>query len=75
MGLPYASPFVTTGGEPDYMYRITSGGLPPGLNLLGQSSPYIYGLPTMANTYQYTAQVKDAAGTKVSSNCSITVSQ
>ena len=75
VGMPYASPMVTTGGEPDYTYMITKGQLPPGLNPLGQSNPYIYGLPTTANTYPYTAQVTDSFGTKASANCSITVSQ
>jgi hypothetical protein len=75
VGVPYASPFVTTGGQPDYNYAITTGPLPPGLNLLGLSNPYIYGTPTMADTYPYTAQVTDSAGNKTSSNCSITVAQ
>jgi len=74
VGMPYASPFVTTGGEPDYMYQIT-GQLPPGLNQLGQSNPYVYGLPTTDGTYPYTVKVTDSAGNNVSSMCSITVSQ
>jgi hypothetical protein len=75
VGAPYASPLVPTGGQPDYNYAITSGQLPPGLNLLGLSNPYIYGTPTTANTYPYTAQVTDSAGNKASSNCTITVTQ
>ncbi len=64
--MPYASPMVTTGGEPDYTYHRRPG-LPPGLNQLGQSNPYIYGTPTMAGTYPYTAQVTDSSGTKATS--------
>jgi Putative Ig domain len=75
VGVPYASPMVTTGGEPDYSYTITSApGLPPGLQQLGLSNPYIYGLPTMAGKYPYTAQVTDAAKKQTTANCSITVS-
>lgn len=74
VGAPYASPFVTTGGEPDYTYQMPNGGLPPGLvQLEAPGNPYIYGLPTTAGTYPYKAQVTDSAGNKASSNCSITV--
>jgi hypothetical protein len=74
VGVPYGSPLLTSGGQPNYSYAITSSpGLPPGLNLLGLSNPNIFGEPTTAGTYPYTAQVTDSANNKTSSNCSITV--
>ena len=74
VGAPYASPFVTTGGKPDYTYQMPNGGSPPGLASLGPGNPYIYGLPTTVGTYPYKAQVTDSVR-QASSNCSITVSQ
>jgi hypothetical protein len=76
VGMPYSSSYVTSGGEPDYMYQLTSGKLPMGVIQLGPNSPYIYGVPTTPKTYQFTVQVTDNLGNKASSSlCSITVSQ
>jgi len=73
----YASPFVTTGGQPDYTYSITTGQLPQGLIPPGQSNPYVYGVPTTLGKSSFTMQVTDSASPAnvVSANCSITVSQ
>ena len=74
VGVPYGSPLLTSGGQPDYNYAITSSpGLPPGLILLGLSNPNIYGKPTTAGTYPYTVKVTDSASSQTSSSCSITV--
>ena len=75
VGSPYGSPVVTTGGEPNYSYAITSGTLPAGLQFLGLSNPNIFGLPTTAGTSSFTLQVTDAMGNKATNNCSITVTQ
>ncbi len=72
VGVPYASPFVTTGGEPDYTYTYT-GTLPPGLMPPGQSNPYVFGLPTTPGTYQYTATVTDSASNMATMDCDILV--
>ncbi len=74
VGVPYGSPLLTSGGQPDYSYAITSSpGLPPGLMLLGLSNPNIYGKATTAGTFPYTVEVTDSANNKTSSSCSITV--
>jgi hypothetical protein len=75
VGAPYGSPLVTTGGQPNYSYAITSGTLPAGLQFLGLSNPNIFGLPTTAGTSSFTVQVTDSLGNKATNNCSITVTQ
>jgi hypothetical protein len=73
VGMPYSSALVATGGVPPYTFSITSGSLPPGLTL-NTSTGAITGTPTMAGTFNFTAQVVDSSGTPagtVTTNCSI----
>ena len=55
----YSTTLGATGGFTPYAWSITSGGLPPGLNL-DPASGVISGTPTMTGTYPFTLQVSDS---------------
>src|SRR5438445_494554 len=56
----YTGALSATGGITPYTWSITSGSLPPGLNL-SSSSGAITGTPTTAGTFTFTAQAKDSS--------------
>src|SRR6266705_3068117 len=56
----YSGALSATGGTTPYTWGITSGSLPPGLNL-NSSSGAITGTPTTAGTFTFTAQAKDSS--------------
>src|SRR5438132_4871055 len=56
----YSGALAATGGTTPYTWGITSGSLPPGLNL-NSSSGAITGTPTTAGTFTFTAQAKDSS--------------
>jgi hypothetical protein len=55
----YNTTLGATGGVTPYAWSITSGSLPPGLNL-DPTSGLISGTPTMTGTYPFTVQVSDS---------------
>lgn len=61
----YALDLTLTGGVAPFTWSITSGSLPPGVNLvLGAAgiSTLVAGIPTTAGAYPFTLQATDAAG-------------
>lgn len=72
VGVAYSSALTATGGTAPYRFSITSGALPPGLKL-NVVTGAITGTPTTNGTYNYTAQVIDSKGTKVTRNCTIVI--
>jgi hypothetical protein len=67
----YTATLGATGGSAPYSWSLSNGILPTGL-LLASSGP-ISGTPTVAGTFSFTAQVKDAAGRTASANLSIKI--
>jgi hypothetical protein len=70
---PYNQTLAAANGLTPYSWSITSGSLPPGLNL-SASTGAITGTPTTAGTSAFTVQVKDASGATATKNLSITIS-
>jgi Putative Ig domain len=56
---PYSTTLGASGGVPPYAWSVTSGSLPPGLNL-DPPSGLISGTPTTVGTYPFTLQVADS---------------
>jgi hypothetical protein len=69
---PYSFTFVATGGTPGYTWAITSGALPPGLNLNGVTG-LISGTPTTAGTFTFAIRVTDSVGGTATAVVSITI--
>ncbi len=63
---------AATGGVTPYVWSITSGSLPTGMNAL-TSSGQISGTPTAAGTFNFTVQVVDADGAAKTANLSIVI--
>jgi hypothetical protein len=61
---------AAAGGVPPYQWQISTGFLPPGLHLSGNS---VAGTPTSPNTWYFTVRVLDAAGHSASAKRSIAV--
>ncbi len=76
-GIPYTDTIVTSGGSGGDMFTVTSGSLPPGLNLTasGADAGQISGTPTAAvnTTSTFTITVTDSVGSTVSQSYSITI--
>src|SRR5947209_5794633 len=68
----YTGALSATGGITPYTWSITSGSLPPGLNL-NSSSGAITGTPTTAGTFSFTAQAKDSSPTPQTATASASV--
>ena len=68
----YTGALSATGGITPYTWSITSGSLPPGLNL-NSSSGAITGTPTTAGTFSFTAQAKDSSPTPQAATASASV--
>src|SRR5215470_19564905 len=58
-GIDIRIPLRATGGLPPYQWTLTSGGLPPGLNLDPAGS--LFGRPSRPGTYEFTLTVTDSA--------------
>lgn len=72
VGFYYEHQLAPSGGTAfDYIYTIIGGSLPPGL-FLNPGPGTIYGTPTVAGVYAFTAQVVDT-GDSSSDTCSATI--
>ncbi len=67
----YSASLTATGGVPPYLFDISSGALPSGLQL--STSGVISGTPTSAGTFNFTARVADAFKATAQRDFSITV--
>ena len=57
----YSVSLGASGGVPPYTWSVTSGNLPPGLNLVGVPPNWVIsGTPTTVGTYPFTLQVADS---------------
>ena len=75
VGQPYSSTFVVHGGVPPFTFTIVSGSLPPGLTL-NSTTGVVSGIPTMAGSFTFAAQVMDSLGVvynKHSGHCLIVI--
>ena len=61
VGAAYSTTIAVNGGQPPYTLSLVSSQLPPGLSL-NAGSGEISGSPTQAGSFQFTLQVRDAAG-------------
>lgn len=59
-GVAYSETITANGGTPDYTYAVTSGSLPPGLNL--SSGGVLSGEPTTPGTFTFTITATDSVG-------------
>ena len=64
LGVPYNQTITASGGTPPYTFTVSSGALPPGLNLNPTSgtTAVISGTPTTAGTFNFTITATDANG-------------
>jgi uncharacterized protein (TIGR03437 family) len=60
-----------TGGSPPYTWSVIGGALPVGMSL--SSSGDLAGTPTLSGSYQFEAQVRDAAGATVTGSFGLAV--
>ena len=70
VGTAYSQSLQATGGVSPYSWTISSGALPAGLTLVGNT---ISGIPTVTGTFNFTAKVTDSSGTTASAALSIVV--
>jgi uncharacterized protein (TIGR03437 family) len=68
----YTTVLSATGGVPPYSWKLVGGALPDG-GLSLSSSGGIMGTPSTPNTYTFTAQVTDSAGTNASGTFTIKI--
>jgi hypothetical protein len=73
IGTFYNLTLGATGGQPPYTWMVSSGVLPAGLSLDGNSG-LISGTPTNSNTYTFNIRCTDSAYNLASKSCSMTVS-
>lgn len=66
IGQPFVRQLPAQGGKPPYTWSLISGSLPPGLSVA--SNGRVTGTPTATGEYNYTLQLKDSKGTKVTNS-------
>ena len=67
----YSSTLAATGGATPYSWSVLTGSLPNGLAL--NASGVLSGTPSLAGSFAFTVQVKDASSTTASRNFSVNV--
>jgi hypothetical protein len=67
----YSSTLAAAGGSSPYSWSLASGSLPNGLTL--SSAGVLSGTPSLAGSFSFSVQVKDASSTTASRNLSINV--
>jgi large repetitive protein len=70
-GEDYSTKLTTTGGTAPYTWSVSSGSLPPGLTLSGDT---ISGQPTQDGTSNFTIMVRDSAAHSATKDFSMTIS-
>jgi hypothetical protein len=70
---PYAASLAASGGQPPYQWGVSSGSLPAGLQL-GASTGTLSGSATLAGTFTFTVQGRDAASHTAQRSLSLVVS-
>ncbi len=70
-GVPYSALLPISNGVQPYTVRIIAGFLPPDMTITDMGQ--IMGVPRMAGTYPFAAQVTDAVLTRAQVACSITI--
>jgi predicted small secreted protein len=70
---PYSAPLSATGGQPPYQWSIASGSLPAGLQLAA-SNGTLSGSAIQVGTFNFSAQVRDAASHTALQSLSVLVS-
>lgn len=70
VGVAYSASLAASNGVTPYTWSVTTGSLPAGLTLSGNS---ISGTPTAYGTSSFTVQVKDASGLTSTANLSIKI--
>jgi parallel beta-helix repeat protein len=68
----YSATVAATGGTTPYVWALSAGSLPAGLNL-GASSGAIAGTPSQSGTFSFTVEVKDSAGQSATAGLSIQI--
>jgi len=68
VGGAYTFTITASGGQSPYTWSISSGALPPGVNLQ-PSSGQLSGTPTLAGTYVFSIQLSDNTGAFMSRPC------
>jgi len=71
-GLVYSAAFIAVGGTPPYIFTITSGSIPTGTTLSGNT---IAGTPTALGTFSFIGKVTDNVGATATVSASIAVTQ
>jgi YVTN family beta-propeller protein len=71
VGLAYSQPLQATGGNPPYVWTVSSGSLPAGLSL--SSTGVISGTPTKAAASSFTVTVTDAIRNSTAEPLGITI--
>lgn len=71
-GLPYSLPFSATGGAAPYTWAVSSGPLPPGLDL--STGGLLSGSPTHVGSFSFTVAVKDKSGASATASFTLAVS-
>jgi alpha-tubulin suppressor-like RCC1 family protein/PKD repeat protein len=72
VGTQYSQAITALSGSTPYTWSVTAGSLPPGLTLNGATGE-IAGMPATAGNFTFTAQVRDAAGSIVSTQLVVAV--
>jgi hypothetical protein len=72
-GQQYSAQLAASGGEPPYIWSITSGSLPPGLTIT--NAGLISGIPTATGTFPIGVKVTDQFSNTATASLSITVAQ
>jgi hypothetical protein len=72
VGLNYSATLKASGGTAPYVWMISEGSLPPGLNL-AEVTGVISGVPTKDGVFTFTVKVTDKDSTMASKQLSITV--
>ena len=70
VGVAYSQPLNATGGMPPYTWSISSGSLPGGFGLAGNT---ISGTPTTAGSSSFTVRVTDSASSSATAALSLTI--
>jgi len=71
-GQPYQQQLLASGGEPPYLWTVSTGSLPDGLTL--STTGVISGIPTQQGNFNFTVQISDTQSHMAQKNLSISVS-